>query len=65
MISLEIKNKRFPCAVYGKMTEKAALGGIDVRGNVLMPLEVCPYCGPIDLEAMQLRREIATDCMRN
>ena len=65
MFSLEIKNERFLCAVCGKTTEKAALGGIDAFGNILMPIEICSYCGPIDLEAMQLCREIATDCMRN
>ena len=65
MFSLEIKNERFLCAVCGKTTEKATLGGVDLSGKVLTPIEVCPYCGPIDLEAMQLCRETATDCMRN
>jgi hypothetical protein len=65
MFSLEMKHEQFLCAVCGKITEKAALGGIDAFGNVLMPIEICRYCGPIDPEAMQLCREISSDCTRN
>jgi hypothetical protein len=65
MFSLAIKNEPFLCLVCGKITDKATFGGVDACENLLIPIEVCPDCGPIDLEAMQLCREIATDCMRN
>ncbi|HXV82543.1 MAG TPA: hypothetical protein VEG60_21985 [Candidatus Binatia bacterium] len=60
---LQIKD--FVCEVCGDGADKATTVGVELEGDFISPLRLCHRCGPIDLDLMQLCREITIDCNVN
>lgn len=63
LVALQIKD--FVCEVCGDGTDKAATVGVELERDFLSPIRLCRSCGPIDIDLMQLCREITIDCSVN
>ena len=50
----EAKNVFYICAICEQGSRKRLTGGLTCIGSFALPILVCPSCGPIDLELMQL-----------
>jgi transcription elongation factor Elf1 len=65
MITSALQSKRFSCEVCGQTIAKATTLGVELESNVIRQIALCRTCGPIDLELMQLCREITLGCSSN
>jgi hypothetical protein len=39
--------------------------GVEVHGHIALPIKRCLTCGPIDLDIMQLCRDVTIRCANN
>jgi hypothetical protein len=58
-------SKRFTCEVCGESAPNPTTVGIESEKGVMLQIPLCHGCGPIDLELMQLCREITLGCTAN
>jgi hypothetical protein len=63
LVQLQIKD--FVCEVCGDGADRAATVGVESDNDVISPIRLCQSCGPIDIDLMQLCREITIDCTNN
>ena len=60
-----LKVKDFVCEVCGDGEENAATVGAELERGIISPIRLCHRCGPIDIELMELCREITVGCMNH
>jgi hypothetical protein len=63
LVQLQIKD--FVCEVCGHGADNATTVGVESDSDVISPIRLCHRCGPIDIDLMQLCREITIDCTDN
>jgi hypothetical protein len=63
LILLQIKN--LVCEVCGDGTDNATTVGVESDTDSVSPIRLCHRCGPIDIDLMQLCREITIACTDN
>ena len=63
LVALQIKD--FVCEVCGGGEENAATVGVELDRDIISPIRLCRHCGPIDIELMELCREITVGCMNH
>lgn len=61
----ELQNKDPVCEVCGERSDNRTTVGVESDEESTWPIRLCHRCGPIDLELMQLCREITIDCKVN
>jgi hypothetical protein len=65
MRALEICSKPFVCEVCGYCGTNPSTTGIESGTDMTSLIQLCHGCGPIDLDLMQLCREISIGCTDN
>ena len=65
MHNLQLNRKIFVCEVCGESADHATTIGIESGKAMICPIQICQVCGPIDLDVMQLCREITIGCTDN
>jgi hypothetical protein len=65
MSMLALQRKRFVCEVCGHSAANPTTLGIESERDLLLQIPLCYSCGPLDLELMQLCREITIGCTVN
>jgi hypothetical protein len=65
MTILALQSKNLTCEVCGQTVAKATTVGIESERDIMWQIPLCRTCGPIDLELMQLCREITLGCSAN
>jgi len=65
MSILELQNKHFTCEVCGQSAANPTTVGIESEKDIMLQISLCPSCGPLDLELMQLCREVTVGCTVN
>ena len=65
MRMLELQSKDFVCEVCGESAANPRMVGVESDGDITLPIRLCHRCGPIDIDLMQLCREITIDCTDN
>jgi hypothetical protein len=63
LVQLQIKD--FVCEVCGDGADRAATVGVESESGHISPIRLCHRCGPIDIDLMQLCREITIACTAN
>lgn len=53
----EDKDIAFFCAICGETSAGWPTGGLACPGSFLLPIVICPSCGPVHWEVMQMCRE--------
>lgn len=49
----------FTCPICGNFSVNLPLGGLMDTGSKVDPIKICPYCGPVYWEVMEICQEIA------
>ena len=62
---LELQSKDFVCEVCDESAANSATVGLESDRDITWPIRLCHRCGPIDLDLMQLCREITIGCTDN
>jgi hypothetical protein len=62
---LELQSKAFVCEVCGESAANPRMVGVESDSDTISPIRLCHRCGPIDIDLMQLCREITIDCTDN
>jgi len=62
---LELQNKDLVCEVCGENIDIRATVGLESDRDITWPIRLCHRCGPIDIDLMQLCREVTTGCTDN
>jgi hypothetical protein len=65
MLMLERHSKESVCQVCGQYAANRANMGLESERGTASYIHLCDNCGPIDLEIMQLCREVAIHCSDN
>lgn len=65
MSILALQSKRFTCGICGQTAANPTTLGIESERDIMLQIPLCHGCGPIDLELMQLCREITIGCTLN
>lgn len=65
MLTMPLQSKRSKCEICGQAVANTVTLGIESERDVIMQIPLCRACGPIELEVMQLCREITIGCARN
>ena len=65
MIILALHSKDFVCEVCGQIAANPTTVGIESEKDIMLQIPLCDSCGPIDLELMQLCREVTVGCSVN
>lgn len=65
MHSLELNNNYFICEVCGEGTDNPTTMGIESGNDAISLIKLCHGCGPIDLDVMQLCREVTIGYTNN
>jgi hypothetical protein len=65
MRMLELENEDLVCEVCSESIDKRTTVGVESDDDSTWPIRLCHRCGPIDLELMQLCREITIGCNDN
>ena len=65
MRMLELQSKDFVCEVCGESAAKPRMVGVESDRDITLLIRLCHRCGPIDIDLMQLCREITIDCTDN
>jgi hypothetical protein len=60
---LQIKD--FVCEVCGDGADNTSTVGVESDSDVISPTRLCHRCGPIEIDLMQLCREITIACANN
>ncbi len=63
LVHLQIND--FVCEVCGDGADNAKTVGVELDNDFISPIRLCHRCGPIDIDLMQLCREITIDCTDN
>jgi len=63
LVLLQIKD--FVCEVCGDGVDNATTVGVESDSDIISPIRLCHRCGPIDIDLMQLCREITIACTDN
>jgi transcription elongation factor Elf1 len=58
-------SKHFTCEVCGQSAANPTIVGIESERDIMLQISLCHSCGPIDLELMQLCREVTLGCAAN
>ena len=58
-------NRNFICEVCGESSAHPALTGIDMNRDAVSLIHLCQACGPVDLDLMQICRELTIGCADN
>jgi hypothetical protein len=62
---LELQNKDLVCEVCGENIHNRTTVGVESDEDGTWPIRLCHRCGPIDIDLMQLCREITIGCTAN
>ena len=62
---LEQQNKDLVCEVCGESIDNRTTVGLESDRDITWPIRLCHRCGPIDLDLMQLCREVTIGCTDN
>ena len=62
---LELQSKDFVCEICDKSVANSATVGLQSDRDTTWPVQLCRLCGPIDLDLMQLCREVTIGCTDN
>ena len=62
---LELQSKNFVCEVCDKSAANPATVGLESDRDIMWPIRLCRRCGLIDLDLMQLCREVTIGCRDN
>jgi hypothetical protein len=65
MRMLELQSQDFVCEVCGESAANPRMVGVESDRDITSPIRLCHRCGPIDIDLMQLCREITIDCTDN
>lgn len=65
MRMLELQNKDLVCEVCGENIDNRTTVGLESDRDITGPVRLCRRCGPIDLDLMQLCREVTIGCTDN
>ena len=65
MRMLELQSQDFVCEVCGESAPNPRMVGVESDRDIISPIRLCHRCGPIDIDVMQLCREITIDCTDN
>ena len=65
MRMLELQSQDFVCEVCGESAANPRMVGVESDRDITWPIRLCHRCGPIDIDLMQLCREITIDCTDN
>jgi hypothetical protein len=65
MSTLALHSKDFVCEVCGQIATNPTTVGIESEKDIMLQIPLCDTCGLIDLELMQLCREITLGCTAN
>lgn len=65
MRNLQLNSKIFVCEVCGERADHPATMAIESDRDLICPIQMCQVCGPIDLDVMELCREITIGCTDN
>lgn len=58
-------SKNFCCEVCGQSVANPTIVGIESERDSLSQVSLCYRCGPLDLELMELCREVTVGCTVN
>jgi ribosome-binding protein aMBF1 (putative translation factor) len=61
----ELPNKNPVCEVCGENIDKRTTVGVESDEDSTWLIRLCHRCGPIDIDLMQLCREITIGCTDN
>jgi hypothetical protein len=61
----QVHSKAFVCEACDESVANPAMMGIESDRHLSLSIRLCQSCGPIDLDLMQLCREITVDCNKN
>lgn len=62
---LEWNSKYFVCEVCGESTANPTTMGIQSDKDFAFPVQLCRFCGPLNLDLMQLCCEVTIGCTDN
>ena len=62
---VHLKIRDFVCEVCGDGADNATTVGVESDRDITSPIRLCHRCGPIDIDLMQLCREITIACTGN
>jgi hypothetical protein len=65
MRMLDLPNKSLVCEVCSQNIHNPATIGFESDQTSTWPIRLCHRCGPIDIDLMQLCREITVGCMNH
>ena len=65
MRMLELQSQDFVCEVCGESAPNPRMVGVESDSDCISPIRLCHRCGPIDIDLMQLCREITIACTGN
>jgi hypothetical protein len=65
MRMLDLPNKSLVCEVCSQNIHNPATIGFESDQTGTWPIRLCHRCGPIDIDLMQLCREITVGCMNH
>jgi hypothetical protein len=65
MRMLELQSQDFVCEVCGESAANPRMVGVESDRDITLPIRLCQRCGPIDIDLMQLCREITIACAGN
>lgn len=65
MRMLELQSQDFVCEVCGESAANPRIVGVESDRDITLPIRLCHRCGPIDIDLMQLCREITIACTGN
>jgi hypothetical protein len=65
MRMLELQSKDLVCEVCGESAANPRIVGVESDRDIALPIRLCHRCGPIDIDLMQLCREVTIGCTDN
>jgi hypothetical protein len=65
MRTVESLSKRLVCDVCDENIVNAAVAGLELNCDAMSRIGLCHHCGPIDLDLMQICREVTIGCADN
>jgi hypothetical protein len=65
MRTVEFDSQHFSCEVCGERAATPTTMGLESDRGHTASIELCHGCGPIDLDLMQLCREVTIGCAAN
>jgi hypothetical protein len=60
-----LKIKVYICEVCGNGSDNGMTVGVESDSDIISPIRLCHRCGPINIDLMQLCREITIACISN